>query len=193
MWILIDNYDSFTYILKDFLKQLHEDVIVFKNDEITIEQLKLLTPERIIISPGPKQPRDAGITMNLIQHFHRQVPILGVCLGHQALGEFFGARLIKSLVPQHGKTSKLFHNNTSIFKGIPQEFNVTRYHSLILTQWQTTNLVPLAFTKQKELMAFQHIHYPCIGLQFHPEAILTEFGFQILQNWAEYLFVHKNI
>jgi len=185
MWILIDNYDSFTHILHHYLEALHKEVHVFKNDEIAIADLHTISPERIIISPGPKRPVDAGITMNAIAHFHNSIPILGVCLGHQALGEYFGAKLIKAKVPAHGKVSKLKHKNLGIFEHIPQDINITRYHSLVLSEWEDTQITPLAFTENQELMAFQHAVFPCVGLQFHPESILTEYGFQILKNWSE--------
>lgn len=188
MWILIDNYDSFTFILNDYLKQFEKNILVFKNDEITIQEIELLAPNRIIISPGPKQPKNAGIVLEIIAHFHQKIPILGICLGHQALGQFFGAKLSKALIPLHGKTSIVLHNNNGVFDGIPQGFKVARYHSLIISELENTHLLPLAFTVQQELMAFQHVEYPCIGLQFHPESILTEFGFHLLRNWAEYAF-----
>ena len=192
MWVLIDNYDSFSYILLDLLKELNDDILVFKNDEITVEDLAALNPERIILSPGPKQPKDAGIIMSLIDHFHKTTPILGICLGHQALGEYYNADLVKASIPFHGKTSKLKHYNSSIFTGIPQDFKVTRYHSLVLHNWENKNLVPLAFTDQNELMAFQHARYPSLGLQFHPEAILTEYGLQLLKNWSDCYTCEKN-
>ena len=192
MWVLIDNYDSFSYILLDYLKELNTDILVFKNDEITVEELAVLNPERIVLSPGPKQPKDAGVTMAIIDYFHKTVPILGICLGHQALGEYYNANLVKANIPFHGKTSKLKHYNNSIFTDIPQDFKVTRYHSLVLTNWENTDLVPLAFTDQNEMMAFQHVRYPSLGLQFHPEAILTEYGLQLLKNWSECYTSDKN-
>ena len=187
MWALIDNYDSFTYILWHYLLELHDDVRVWKNDEINAEDLQKLNPERIILSPGPCRPANAGNMMNIIRQFYRQTPILGICLGHQALGEFFGARLVEAKYPMHGKVSAVFHEQKGIFKGLSDPLNVMRYHSLILDNWENTGMLPLAFTKEKELMAFQHRQYPCTGIQFHPESVMTEQGKDMLANWAKAL------
>jgi anthranilate synthase/aminodeoxychorismate synthase-like glutamine amidotransferase len=183
MWVLIDNYDSFTHILYHYLLQLHPDVIVFRNDAITLQALIVLNPERIIISPGPQTPKEAGITNEVIRHFVTEIPILGICLGHQALGEYFGAELTLASKPVHGNTSPIIHNGEGLFKGIPTGFNVMRYHSLILEHWEGISVIPLAFTAENELMAFRHKVYPATGIQFHPESILTEHGLQILRNW----------
>lgn len=184
MWALLDNYDSFTYILHHYLAQLHKEVIVFKNDAVDVSHLIRLEPERLIISPGPKRPRDAGITMEAIRKLHDKIPILGVCLGHQALGQFFGAELLKARFPVHGKISTLHHQQKNLFHNIPNGIRVMRYHSLVLQNWEKADLIPLAFSHTMELMAFYHPVFPCVGLQFHPESILTEFGFEILENWA---------
>lgn len=183
MWVLIDNYDSFTHILHHYLLQLHNDVRVFRNDEISVEQLQRLNPDRIIISPGPKTPAHAGITNEVIKHFHASKPILGICLGHQALGTFFGGTLCKATRPVHGSTALIQHNGDVLFKEIPGSFSVMRYHSLIIKNWEHTSLLPLAFTEEGELMAFRDSTHPSVGLQFHPESILTGFGMQILLNW----------
>ncbi len=183
MWALIDNYDSFTHILHHYLLQLHLDVRVFRNDEIDVDTLAALRPGRIIISPGPQTPAEAGITNEVIARFYQEVPILGVCLGHQALGMFFGAALTKARVPVHGMTSAVFHHEDSLFKGIPSGFNAMRYHSLLLKDWEHTALQPLAFTAEMELMAFRHPVFPVTGIQFHPESILTEYGARLLENW----------
>lgn len=183
MWILIDNYDSFTHMLHHYLLQLNDDVRVFRNDVITIAEIEKLNPERIIISPGPKTPGQAGITMPLITAFHDKIPILGICLGHQALAEFFGARLTKALKPVHGKTSVISHTGNALFDHIPAAFKAMRYHSLVIEDWQHTGLLPLAFTVSGELMAFRHEALPLTGIQFHPESVLTEYGLQILINW----------
>jgi anthranilate synthase/aminodeoxychorismate synthase-like glutamine amidotransferase len=183
MWILLDNYDSFTHILHHYLLGLHDDVRIFRNDEISIEALQELQPERIIISPGPQTPRHAGITNAVVHAFHKTIPILGICLGHQALGEYFGATLSKAVKPVHGKTSTVAHSGHRLFEHIPQHFEVMRYHSLLLLDWEQTALQALAFTDEGELMVMRHPDYPCVGIQFHPESILTADGRQLLENW----------
>lgn len=185
MWALIDNYDSFTHILHHYLLQLNADVIVFRNDAICLTELIALNPERIVISPGPQTPKEAGITNEVIRHFVAKVPILGICLGHQALGEYFGAELTLAFKPVHGNTSSIIHDGKGLFAGIPAGFNAMRYHSLILKHWEGKSVIPLAFTPENELMAFSHETYPATGIQFHPESILTEHGLQILRNWDE--------
>lgn len=183
MWILLDNYDSFTHILHHYLLELHPDVRIFRNDEISIAELTQLQPERIIISPGPQTPAHAGITNAVVHAFHKSTPILGICLGHQALGEYFGATLSKAVKPVHGKTSTVQHNGHALFRDIPSRFEVMRYHSLLLLDWEQTGLQGLAFTDEKELMVMMHEEYPCVGIQFHPESILTQAGMQLLKNW----------
>ncbi len=184
MWVLIDNYDSFTYILHDYLLQTGNECAVYRNDEITLEQLIDLHPRRIIISPGPETPLQAGITMDVIRHFHQQVPILGVCLGHQALGMYFGAKLVHAAYPMHGKTSTVTHNSHEVFTGISSPFTVMRYHSLAVIEFEGTNLESIAATEDGTIMALAHKQYPCIGVQFHPESVGTEYGLQLLKNWA---------
>jgi anthranilate synthase/aminodeoxychorismate synthase-like glutamine amidotransferase len=164
---------------------LHDDVVVYRNDAITIEEIKMLNPSRIIISPGPKTPLDAGITNEVIRHFYNCKPILGICLGHQALGTFFGGTLSKAARPVHGSTTPVFHKAEGLFAHIPSSFDVMRYHSLIIKDWEHTAIIPLAFTAEQELMAFSHQEYPVVGIQFHPESILTEHGQQILLNWKD--------
>ena len=183
MFILIDNYDSFTYILHHYLLMTGNECVVYKNDEITIDELTALSPERIIISPGPETPLQAGITMSVIEHFHERVPILGVCLGHQALGMFFGAGLIHT-APMHGKTSEVIHNGHELFKDIPNPFTAMRYHSLAVDQFESTSLTAIAHTADGTIMALAHPHHPCIGVQFHPESVGTEHGLQLLKNWV---------
>jgi len=183
MWVLIDNYDSFTHILRDYLLQVHDNVIVVRNDKATVAEILSWGPERIIISPGPATPEDSGITLPLIKAAHKYTPILGICLGHQALAQCFGAKLMKAQLPMHGKTSMITHHgNHSVFKNIPHRFSVMRYHSLLIDGC-TDVMEPLAYTDEKELMAFAHKVYPAIGIQFHPESVMTEYGLQIIRNW----------
>ena len=185
MWVLIDNYDSFTYILHDYLLQTGNECTVYRNDEITIKQLAALDPKRLIISPGPETPLQAGITMNAIAHFHNRIPILGVCLGHQALGMYFGAKLVHTSYPMHGKTSEVTHNEHPLFKNISSPFTAMRYHSLAVNEFENTGLISIANTADGTIMALSHDHFPCIGVQFHPESVGTGAGLQLLRNWAD--------
>ena len=190
MWALIDNYDSFTHILLHYLQQVHDGVRVWKNDEITVEELRKLAPQRIILSPGPQTPNEAGITNDVIKAFHATTPILGICLGHQALGVYFGATLAKAQLPRHGKTSTIsVENSHPIFSGITSSTEVMRYHSLVITDTEHTDLQIIAQSGDAEIMAICHKHFHSIGLQFHPESILTKDGKQIIQNWAQIDFV----
>jgi anthranilate synthase/aminodeoxychorismate synthase-like glutamine amidotransferase len=184
MWVLIDNYDSFTWILHDYLLQTGHECSVYRNDEISLQQLKDLNPERIILSPGPETPLQAGITMAIIDHFHKHTPILGVCLGHQAIGMYFGARLTQLPYPMHGKTSTATHAHHPLFMGIPSPFAVMRYHSLAVEDFNKTQLQSIASTDDGTIMALAHEIYPCIGVQFHPESVGTDHGLQLLKNWA---------
>ena len=183
MLLLLDNYDSFTYNLRDYLCQLNEEVTVVRNDQCTIADIEQMNPAAIVISPGPKRPLDAGITMELMRHFHDMKPILGICLGHQALGEFFGAKLVRSVEPVHGKTSMVQHNDDAIFEGIESPFEVMRYHSLEL-EGVKSPLQILAKTGDT-IMAIKHETLPLYGLQFHPESILTPAGLKLLGNWVK--------
>ncbi|PQJ10921.1 anthranilate/aminodeoxychorismate synthase component II [Flavipsychrobacter stenotrophus] len=187
MYILIDNYDSFTYILHHYLLQTGHECVVYKNDEVTIDELIALNPERIIISPGPETPLQAGITMDVIAHFRDKLPILGVCLGHQALGMYFGAQLVHA-APMHGKTSKVDHKGHELFKGIMSPFTVMRYHSLAIEGIAGTELDVIATTGDGIIMALAHKKYPVMGVQFHPESVGTEHGLQLLKNWAAMKF-----
>jgi anthranilate synthase/aminodeoxychorismate synthase-like glutamine amidotransferase len=188
MLLLLDNYDSFTYNLKDYLEQLGATCHVVRNDEVTVDDLKKLSFSAIVISPGPQKPANAGILNQVIREFHTTHPILGICLGHQALGEFFGARLVKAQTPMHGKISEIFHTAEGLFKGIPSPFAACRYHSLVLEKWNSDMpLVPVAHTQNGEVMALKHTGLPLWGVQFHPEAILTNYGLQLLKNWLNLL------
>jgi len=183
MVLLLDNYDSFTYNLYDYVLQLGQECKVVRNDEMSIDELSALNFSSAIISPGPKTPAQAGITMQFIDRFYSTKPILGICLGHQAIGEFFGARLIKAGKPMHGKTSVVKHNGHFLFKDLPAQFEVMRYHSLILAKPDKTPLDIIARTAEDEVMAIAHRELPIAGVQFHPESILTPHGLSVLRNW----------
>lgn len=186
MILLIDNYDSFTYNLVQYLGELGERLQVFRNDKISLRDVARLRPERIVISPGPGRPKDAGVSCALIHRFCAQIPILGVCLGHQCIGEVFGAKIVRARRLMHGKTSFIYHNGKNIFKGIKSPFVATRYHSLIV---QSKNLPAclevIARTRDKEIMGLKHRDFPVWGLQFHPESILTKEGKKILKNFIK--------
>lgn len=183
MLLLLDNYDSFTYNLYDYLYWLGIDCKVLRNDECTIADLEALPLQAIVISPGPGRPKDSGITMQVIEHFHTKLPILGICLGHQALGEYFGAKLVRGPEPVHGKTSMLEHNNDVVFDGVSNPFSVMRYHSLVLEGLEQTPLEVIASTADGIPMAIKHSSLPLYGFQFHPESILTPDGLKLLGNW----------
>ena len=183
MLLLLDNYDSFTYNLYDYLYRLGIDCKVLRNDECTIAELEALPLQAIVISPGPGRPIGSGITMQVIEHFHTKLPILGICLGHQALGEYFGATLARGPEPVHGKTSLLNHNNDVVFDGVSNPFSVMRYHSLVLQDLEQTPLETIASTADGIPMAIKHRTLPLYGFQFHPESILTPDGLKLLGNW----------
>ncbi len=183
--LLLDNYDSFTYNLYDYLLQAGAECVVVRNDVLSLHEFERLGIEAIVLSPGPKRPSDAGIMLPLIAAWYKRVPMLGICLGHQALGEFFGARLIKARVPVHGKTTPVQHNGHPLFQGIPSPFSVMRYHSLVLESLAETPLESIAQTEEGEIMALAHRSLPLTGVQFHPESIGTEFGLQMLKNWLD--------
>jgi len=184
MILMIDNYDSFTYNLVQYLGELGEDIKVFRNDKITISKIKKLRPEKIVISPGPGRPEDAGISCAVIREFAGKIPILGVCLGHQCLGFVYGGRIKGAKRLMHGKTSLIYHNRQTIFRGIPNPFEATRYHSLIVEKKTLPECLEIiAWTKESEIMGLKHKKYPLWGVQFHPESILTEVGKDILANF----------
>jgi anthranilate synthase component 2 len=190
MLLLIDNYDSFTYNLKDYFEQLKETVIVIKNDEVTPQSLQNYNFNKVVISPGPNTPKESGNLMALISELYIQYPILGVCLGHQALGEFFGAQLSHAIKPMHGKVSEIQCDSKGIYNNIPSTFKVCRYHSLVLNNLQNTRLAQTAYTSELECMSFEHQSLPIYGIQYHPEAILTENGLQVLKNWLDIINSH---
>lgn len=186
MLLMIDNYDSFTYNLVQYLGELQEEVKVYRNDQITIAGIKKLNPSRIIISPGPGTPKEAGISIEVIRQFAGKVPLLGVCLGHQAIGEVFGGKVVRAPRIMHGKTSKIYHDEKNIFKGLPNPFTATRYHSLIVERKSLPDILEIsAWTKEKEIMGLRHKQLKVEGVQFHPESILTEGGKQLLQNFLD--------
>ena len=184
--LVIDNYDSFTYNLVQYLGELKQDVLVYRNDEITLDKIKSIKPTHIVISPGPGRPDDAGISKSLIQEFTGKIPVLGVCLGHQCIGEVFGGKVTNAPVLMHGKTSEIFHEGNSLFTDIPNPFTATRYHSLIvdLESIKDKPLKVTAKTKDNLIMALVHKDFKnLIGVQFHPESILTEHGHKLLSNF----------
>ena len=185
MILLLDNFDSFTYNLLDYFGQLGLECTVVRND-VPVEEIERLNFDAIVLSPGPGRPADAGCMMQIIARWHTKVPILGICLGHQALGEFFGAKLVKAQKPMHGKLSKVISSSEDKFlKDIPEVFDVVRYHSLVLTNLPE-ELISLAVTAQEqELMLMRHKSLPLFGVQYHPEAHLTSYGLELLYNWAQ--------
>lgn len=186
MILMIDNYDSFTYNLVQYLGELGENLKVYRNDKITVKEIRKLKPDAIVISPGPGTPQDAGISVDAIRELQGKMPILGVCLGHQAIGYCFGGRIIRAKNLMHGKTSKIHHKGEAIFKGLPNPFEATRYHSLLVDSKNfPKELEILAWTKKKEIMGLRHRRFPIYGVQFHPESIMTKVGKQLLQNFLK--------
>lgn len=193
--LLIDNFDSFTYNLVDYFNQLGMKTNVVRNN-IYLEEIEALTFDAIVLSPGPGKPSNAGITMQVIEKYYQSMPILGICLGHQALGEFFGWKLVKAKKPMHGKTSLLYFTEHPIFNQIIQPFQVMRYHSLLVEPIDSNSQITcIAKSMDEECMVLAHASLPIIGFQFHPESILTKKGLQLLQNWIDYcqLFPYKFI
>jgi para-aminobenzoate synthetase component II len=184
--VVIDNYDSFTYNLVQYLGMLGARLVIFRNDEIDLAGLEALQPSHLIISPGPCSPKEAGISVPAIQHFAGRIPILGVCLGHQSLGEAFGGRVIRAPRLMHGKTSLVYHDGRDIFQGIPSPFEATRYHSLIVERETLPECLEVsAQTAVGEIMGLRHRQFAIFGVQFHPESILTKEGMNILQNFIK--------
>jgi para-aminobenzoate synthetase component 2 len=184
MILLIDNYDSFTYNLAQYLGQMGQNVEIRRNDRITLDEIEGLYPERIIISPGPCTPKEAGISVPLIQRFAGKIPILGVCLGHQAIAAAFGGRVVRAKKLMHGKTSEIKHDSKTIFRGLPQPFVATRYHSLIIERESLPRELEIsAETDDGIIMGLRHRKMRVEGVQFHPESVLTDAGFQLLKNF----------
>jgi anthranilate synthase/aminodeoxychorismate synthase-like glutamine amidotransferase len=186
MLLMIDNYDSFTYNLVQYLGELGEDVRVFRNDEISVDEVTELRPERIVLSPGPCTPNEAGITLGLIGKLAGRVPILGVCLGHQAIGQAFGGKVVRAKRVMHGKTSQIEHSGQGVFRDLPSGFAATRYHSLVVDRDSIPQCLEItAQSEDGEIMGVRHREYPVEGVQFHPEAILTEYGHHLLKNFLQ--------
>ncbi len=191
MLLMIDNYDSFTYNVVQYLGELNADVMVYRNDEITIEEIEALQPAQIVISPGPCTPNEAGISVELIRHFAGKKPILGVCLGHQAVAQAFGGEIVRAKEVMHGKTSMIHHNKKGVFSNLPDPFEATRYHSLVVSREQLPDSLEItAWTEDAqgdmdEIMGVRHKKYDIEGVQFHPESILTEHGHDLLNNFLK--------
>jgi len=183
MILLLDNYDSFTYNLAQFLGQLGAKLEVHRNDQITLDQIAAKKPERIVISPGPGTPEDAGICVDVIRRFGGEIPLLGVCLGHQAIGHAFGGKVIRAPQIMHGKTSRIHHDNKTIFKDLPQDFVATRYHSLIVDEESLPAELEISARTEGIIMGLRHRKMLIEGVQFHPESVLTEVGMQLLRNF----------
>ncbi|MCM8794794.1 MAG: aminodeoxychorismate/anthranilate synthase component II [Candidatus Omnitrophica bacterium] len=182
--LMVDNYDSFTYNLVQYLGELGQELIVYRNDKITLEEVKRLKPDKIVISPGPGSPKDAGVSNDLIREMGPTVPLLGVCLGHQCIGAVFGGTVERNWRLMHGKTSMIYHDGKGVFKGLPNPFEATRYHSLVVRGSDFPSaLTVTARTKEKEIMGLRHKRFPIHGVQFHPESILTTSGKQLLKNF----------
>ncbi|KAF6579714.1 MULTISPECIES: aminodeoxychorismate/anthranilate synthase component II [Paenibacillus] len=186
MILVIDNYDSFTYNLVQYLGELGEEVTVKRNDEIDVKGIEELAPDHILISPGPCTPNEAGISLDVISHFKGQIPIFGVCLGHQAIGQAFGGKVIRADRLMHGKTSPILHHNTSVFEGLPSPFTATRYHSLLVERESLPECLEItAETAEGEIMGLRHKEFAVEGVQFHPESIITDYGHQLLRNFLK--------
>jgi len=191
MLLMIDNYDSFTYNLVQYFGELGEEMLVYRNDKISIDEIEALAPERIVVSPGPCTPNEAGISLELIKHFKGKLPLLGVCLGHQSIGQAFGGRIVHAKEIMHGKTSEIYHNNNDVFAGLDFPFTATRYHSLVIEQetlpdcFEVTAWTQTERGEVDEIMGIRHKEYAISGVQFHPESILTSYGHELLKNFLD--------
>lgn len=186
MILVIDNYDSFTYNLVQYLGELGEQVEVYRNDEIDIEGIEKLQPDHLLLSPGPCTPNEAGITLDVIAHFKGKIPIFGVCLGHQAIGQAFGGKVVRAQRLMHGKTSPIYHEGQSVFEELPSPFTATRYHSLLVERESLPECLEItASTEEGEIMGLRHREHPIEGVQFHPESIITDHGHQMLRNFLK--------
>ncbi len=186
MLLLLDNYDSFTYNLYQYLSELGADVQVYRNNEITLDQIEYLQPAQIVISPGPCTPNEAGISCRVIETFGPRIPLLGVCLGHQSIGQVYGGRVVRAPEPMHGKTSRMHHNEQGVFRGLPRPFEANRYHSLIVQRSTLPDVLEVtAETENGIIMGLKHRTHPVEGVQFHPESIMTPVGKDLLRNFLE--------
>lgn len=191
MILMIDNYDSFTYNVVQYLGELKADVQVARNDEITLDEVAALAPEKIVISPGPCTPNEAGISVAIIERFAGEIPILGICLGHQSIGQAFGGKVVRARAVMHGKTSPIYHNDVGVFRGLPNPFVATRYHSLVVDRDSLPDCLEVTAWTQTddgeidEIMGFRHRELSVEGVQFHPESILTESGHDMLENFLK--------
>lgn len=186
MILMIDNYDSFVYNLVQYIGELGEEIIVKRNDEVSLEEIEELNPEIIVLSPGPCSPKEAGICIDVVHHFKGIKPILGICLGHQTIGHAFGGKVIRAAEPVHGKVHSINHTDKGVFEGLNNPLNVTRYHSLIVEKESLPNVLEVtALTKDNEIMGIRHKEHLIEGVQFHPEAILSEQGHEILRNFIK--------
>lgn len=185
MILLLDNYDSFTYNLLHYLGELGKDVVVKRNDAITVPEIMAMKPEGIVVSPGPGTPDESGICLELVKHSAGKIPLLGVCLGHQTIGQAFGGKIVRAAEPMHGKISAICHTGESVFKGLPSPFNATRYHSLIVEKESLPDCLEItAETKDGIIMGLQHREFNIHGVQFHPESIASEYGHDLLKNFV---------
>lgn len=186
MLLLIDNYDSFTYNLYQYLCQLGEDVVVFRNDRVTVEEVELMNPGRIVISPGPSTPDHAGVSNDIIRHFGPRLPLMGVCLGHQCIGHIYGATVRRADEIMHGKASSIYHDGKGLFDGLPAPFSAIRYHSLIVERDGLPDCLEMtAWTTEGAVMGLRHRMHPVVGVQFHPESFMTEWGKNVLHNFVK--------
>jgi anthranilate synthase component 2 len=186
MLLMIDNYDSFTYNLVQYLRELGEEVEVYRNDKISLAEIEALNPSRLVVSPGPCTPNEAGISVEAIKHFAGKLPILGVCLGHQSIGQAYGGKVVRADRLMHGKTSPVFHDNRELFVGISDPFDATRYHSLLVERFTLPECLEItAWTAEGEIMGMRHRNLPVWGMQFHPESILTVAGMDMLNNFLQ--------
>ncbi len=186
MILVIDNYDSFTYNLVQYLGEMGVAMEVHRNDQISIDQIQSLNPDKILVSPGPCSPKESGLSNDIIRAFGPRIPLLGVCLGHQCIGHVFGGDVIVNYRMMHGNTSSIYHNGKGLFEGLPSPFTATRYHSLVIRRESIPDCLEItAETEEKEIMGVRHREFPIFGVQFHPESILTEHGRQILKNFLK--------
>ena len=188
--MMIDNYDSFTYNIVQYLGELGQEVQVYRNDEITVDEVRALSPEFIVISPGPCTPDEAGVSMDIVGHFAGEIPLLGICLGHQSLGQVYGGEIVRASQVMHGKTSEIQHNGKGVFRNLPNPFIATRYHSLVVQKASLPDCFEVTAWTEKadeidEIMGLRHKENGAEGVQFHPESILTEHGHQLLQNFLD--------